>query len=145
MYTYNYFRFSKQTALTTAPGPPTYFNHCTWLKLPAWKAGDRGFEPHCGLQVSKKPKCFFPAHSLIINIVGNLSDREVACSASDRQASYFESCVWRAVSSHSCYHSQEVFLDQALKKVLFIVGARFGFAIKIKFGLLSLLLIDMES
>ena len=34
-----------------------------WLKLPAWKVGDRGFEPHSGLQVSMKKKCFFPAHS----------------------------------------------------------------------------------
>ena len=25
-----------------------------WLKLPAWKVRDRGFEPHSGLQVSKK-------------------------------------------------------------------------------------------
>ena len=25
-----------------------------WLKLPAWKVGARGFEPHFGLQVSKK-------------------------------------------------------------------------------------------
>ena len=25
-----------------------------WLKLPAWKVKDRGFEPHSGLQVSKK-------------------------------------------------------------------------------------------
>ena len=25
-----------------------------WLKLPAWEVGDRGFEPHSGLQVSKK-------------------------------------------------------------------------------------------
>ena len=25
-----------------------------WLKLPVWKVGDRGFEPHSGLQVSKK-------------------------------------------------------------------------------------------
>ena len=33
-----------------------------WLKLPAWKVGDRGFEPHSGLQVSKK-KMFFPAHT----------------------------------------------------------------------------------
>ena len=31
-----------------------------WLKLPAnWKVGDRGFEPHSGLQVSKK-KIFLP-------------------------------------------------------------------------------------
>ena len=25
-----------------------------WLKLPAWKDGDSEFEPHSGLQVSKK-------------------------------------------------------------------------------------------
>ena len=24
-----------------------------WLTLPAWKVGDRGFEPHSGLQVTK--------------------------------------------------------------------------------------------
>ena len=33
-----------------------------WLKLPAWKVRDRGFETHSGLKVSKKKKCFFPAH-----------------------------------------------------------------------------------
>ena len=27
-----------------------------WLKLPAWKVKDCGFEPHSGLQVSKKKK-----------------------------------------------------------------------------------------
>ena len=36
-----------------------------WLKLPAWKVGDRGFEPRSGIQVAKKQKKkgFFPAHS----------------------------------------------------------------------------------
>ena len=29
-----------------------------WLKLPAWKVGDRGFEPHSGFQVSKKQNDF---------------------------------------------------------------------------------------
>ena len=43
-------------------------------------------------------------------IVGSLRDREVAYSASDLQGLNFESCVWRAVSSHSSHHSQEVFL-----------------------------------
>ena len=38
--------------------------------------------------------------------------REVACSTSDRQGSDFEFCVWRAVSSHSSHHPQEVFLAQ---------------------------------
>ena len=46
------------------------------------------------------------------SIVGSLRDREVACSASDRQGSNFESCVWRTVSSQSSYHPQEVLLAQ---------------------------------
>ena len=37
---------------------------------------------------------------------------ERACSASDRQGSNFESCVWRKVSSHSSHHPQEVLLAQ---------------------------------
>ena len=37
---------------------------------------------------------------------------EVACSASDRQGSNFESCVWRTVSSQSSHHPQEVLLAQ---------------------------------
>ena len=43
---------------------------------------------------------------------GELRDREVACSASDRQGSNFESCVWRTVSSQSSHHPQEVLLAQ---------------------------------
>ena len=43
-------------------------------------------------------------------IWGSLRDREVACSASDLQASNFVSCVWRAVLSHSSHHPQEVLL-----------------------------------
>ena len=43
--------------------------------------------------------------------VGSLRDREVACSASDRNlGSKFESCVWRTVSSHSSHHPQGVLL-----------------------------------
>ena len=52
----------------------------------------------------------FLLHPLVkLNIVGSLRDREVACSASDRQGSTFESCVWRAMSSHD---PQEVLLAQ---------------------------------
>ena len=47
-----------------------------------------------------------------VSIVGESRDREVACSASDRQGSNFESCVWRTVSSQSSHHPQEVILDQ---------------------------------
>ena len=42
----------------------------------------------------------------------SLRDLEVACSASDRQGSNFKSCVWRAVSSHSSRHPQEVLQAQ---------------------------------
>ena len=44
---------------------------------------------------------------------GSLCNREVACSASDRQDSNFESCVWRTVSSQSSHHPQEVLLAQS--------------------------------
>ena len=49
---------------------------------------------------------------IVSNIVGNLRDQEVACSASDRQGSNFESCVWRAASSHASHNPQDVLLDQ---------------------------------
>ena len=48
----------------------------------------------------------------LVSIVGSLRDREVACSASDRQGSNFESCVWRTVSSQSSHHPQDVLLAQ---------------------------------
>ena len=44
-----------------------------------------------------------------VSIVGSLRDRKVACSASDRQGSNFESSVWKTVSSN---HPQEVILAQ---------------------------------
>ena len=44
--------------------------------------------------------------------MGSLRDRDVAYTASDRQGSHFESCIWRAVSSHSSHHSHEVLLAQ---------------------------------
>ena len=60
----------------------------------------------------KETKMFLPHPRVKVSIVGSLSDREVACSASDRQGSNFESCVWRTVSSQSSHHSQEVLLAQ---------------------------------
>ena len=62
--------------------------------------------------VSKKQKMFLPHPRVKVSIVGSLRDREVACSASDRQGSNFESCVWRTVSSQSSHHPQEVLLAQ---------------------------------
>ena len=65
-----------------------------------------------GLGGLKKTKMFLPHPRVKVSIVGSLRDREVACSASDRQGSNFESCVWRTVSSQSSHHSQEVLLAQ---------------------------------
>ena len=62
--------------------------------------------------VWKKQKMFLPHPRVKVSIVGSLRDREVACSASDRQGANFESCVWRTVSSQSSHHTQEVLLAQ---------------------------------
>ena len=49
----------------------------------------------------KKQKMFLPHPRVKVSIVGSLRDREVACSASDRRGSNFES-----------HHPQEVLLAQ---------------------------------
>ena len=74
----------------------------------AFHAKVRGSVP--GLGDLKETKMFLPHPRVKLSIVGSLRDREVACSASDRQGSNFESCVWRTVSSHSSHHPQEVLL-----------------------------------
>ena len=59
----------------------------------AFHARVRGSVP--GFGGLKKTKLFLPHPRVKVSIVGSLRDREVACSASDRQGSNFESCVWR--------------------------------------------------
>ena len=76
----------------------------------AFHASVRGSVP--GLGGWKKQKMCLPHPRVKVGIVGSLRDREVACSTSDRQGSYFESCVWRTVSSQSSHHPQEVLLTQ---------------------------------
>ena len=76
----------------------------------AFHARVRGSVP--GLGGLKETKMFLPHPRVKVNIVGNLRDREVACLASDRQGSNFESCAWRTVSSQSSHHPQEVLLAQ---------------------------------
>ena len=80
------------------------------ISTAAFHARVRGSVP--GLGGLKETKMFLPHPRVKVSIVGNLRDREVACSASDRQGANFESCVWRAVSSQSSYHPQEVLLAQ---------------------------------
>ena len=76
----------------------------------AFHARVRGSVP--GLGGLKGAKLFLPHPRVKVSIVGSLRDREVACSASDRQGSNFASCVWRTVSSQSSHHPQEVLLAQ---------------------------------
>ena len=76
----------------------------------AFHARVRGSVP--GLGGLKETKLFLPHPRVKVSDVGSLRDREVACSASDRQGSNFESCVWRTVSSQSSHHPQEVLLAQ---------------------------------
>ena len=76
----------------------------------AFHARVRGSVP--GLGGLKETKLFLPHPRVKVSIVGSLRDREVACSASDRQGSNFESCVWRTVSSQLSHHPQEVLLAQ---------------------------------
>ena len=65
---------------------------------------------HIHLGGLKQTKMFFPNPRVKVSIVGSLrgSLRGSTCSASDRQGSNFESCVWRTVSSQSSQHPQEV-------------------------------------
>ena len=76
----------------------------------AFHARVRGSVP--GLGGLTETKMFLPHPRVKVSIVGSLRDREVACSAADRQGSNFESCVWSTVSSQSSHHPQEVFLAQ---------------------------------
>ena len=76
----------------------------------AFHARVRGSVP--GLGGLKETKMFLPHPRVKVSIVGSLRDREVACSASDRQGLNLETCVWRTVSSQSSHHPQVVFLAQ---------------------------------
>ena len=100
--------FSKQftdTSLEEEGGGPRVV-----VSTAAFHARVRGSVP--GLGGLKETKLFLPHPRVKVSIVGSLRDREVACSASDRQGSNFESCVWRTVSSQSSHHPQEVLLAQ---------------------------------
>ena len=65
----------------------------------AFHARARGSVP--GLGGLKETKMFLPHSRVNVSIVGSLRDREVACSASDRLGSNFESCVISIISPSS--------------------------------------------
>ena len=92
-------------ALNAAGGGPRVV-----VRTAAFHTRVRGSVP--GLGGLKETKMFLPHPRVKVSIVGSPCDREVACSASDRQDSNFESCVWRTVSSQSSNQPQEVLLAQ---------------------------------
>ena len=98
-----------------------------WLKLPAWKVGDRDFEPHSGLQVSRKQNVSSPITRKDSILWENLCDRELSCSASDRQGLIFESCVCRAVSSFMCLLVYRLIVLVAIDPMLHFSGSFFVF------------------
>ena len=77
-----------------------------WVNLSLGKWETAGSNPDLAFKFQRKNMFLLR----FLNIVGSHRDREVACSASDRQGSNFEFCVWSAVSSHSSHHPQEVLL-----------------------------------
>ena len=117
----------REAAYPTSDRQGSNFESCVWrtvsshsshrgggprvvVSTAAFHARVRGSVP--GLGGLKETKMFLPHPRVKASIVGSLRDREVACSASDRQGSNFESCVWRTVSSQSSHHPQEVLLAQ---------------------------------
>ena len=68
-----------------------------------------------GLQVSKKQNVsslLTRKYSILwgASVTETVTETELTCSALNRQGSNFESCVSRALSSHSSHHLQEVLL-----------------------------------
>ena len=96
---------------TTGTSPPIQSGG-PWVVVStaAFQARVRGSAP--GLGGLNETTMFLPHPRVKLSIVGSLRDREVACSASDRQGPNFESCFWRTVSSHLSQHPQEVLLAQ---------------------------------
>ena len=102
IYYFCFIRFHVRL-LTVSSGGPRVVVSCLSRQSPGFGSRSRRFE---------KTKLFLPHPRMKVSIVGSLRDREVACSASDRQGSNFESCVWRTVSSQSSHHPHEVLLAQ---------------------------------
>ena len=89
--------------------PKNYLELCIYQSLSESMAQLQSVPGHGGF---KETKMFLPHPRVKVSIVGSLRDREVACSASDRQGANFEFCVWRTVSSQSSHNPQEVLLAQ---------------------------------
>ena len=83
-----------------------------WLKLPAWKVGDRGFEPLSGLQVSKKQTVSSPLTREDLKYCAELWWPKGSVFGRRPTGLEFPILCMRAVSSHSSHHPQEVLLAQ---------------------------------
>ena len=82
------------------------------LKLPAWKVADRGFEPHSGLQVSKKQTVSSPLTREDLKYCAELWWPKGSVLGRRPTGLEFPILCTRAVSSHSFHHPQEVLLVQ---------------------------------
>ena len=72
-----------------------------WLKLSAWKVGDRGFEPRSGIQVLKKQNVsslLTRKNSILWGV--SVTEKYMASSASVCQGSNFE---LNSVSGGQCH------------------------------------------
>ena len=121
MFTYPWKKRSKSTWLTVYSGSklslfsPILADGSSYTTISVVRFEVGCPFPRClwpGLGGLKETKMFLPHPRVKVSIMGSLRDREVAFSASDRQGSNFESCVWRTVSSQSSHHPQEVLLAQ---------------------------------
>ena len=80
------------------------------LKLPAWKVGDRGFEFTLAFKLFQINKMFLSCSLIKIQCCGG--HPWPRGSVLGLRPPELEICVWRAVSSHSSRHPQEVLLVQ---------------------------------
>ena len=130
LHRYNIYRKKPPTLNFLPPPPPTdinldLHNRCARLQMLLWKAVApyvsqiRSNSRHRQLWLADcrtftSDEIYFLSFlvSSVLDIVGSLRDRVVSCSASDRQGSNLESCVWKAASCYSSNHSQELSVAQ---------------------------------
>ena len=95
-----------------------------------------------GLGGLKETKMFLPHSREKLSIVGSLRDRDVPCSASDRQGSNFESCVFhlpilRSVSWPSLAYMWTKVASSLIHFILFFLDRRSNRVISVRFSMFN--------
>ena len=96
----------QRALLATRPGALVQ-----WLQLPAWKVGDRGFEPRSVMQVSKKQR-FLPQSLVKIQYCGESPWPRGTVLDLRLPGLEFRILCLGAVSVHLSHHLQEVLVAQ---------------------------------